>query len=66
MPAGSTVSTALPSSAHTRQSHRQESSEEERRCASRVLHEESLPLPDKVLQNVCDFHCLSRDGLKLG
>jgi len=43
MAAGSTVSSARPTGAHTSRCHRQGSCEDKRQCASRVLHDESLP-----------------------
>jgi len=56
--ARSTMSPARPSGTHTSRCHRQDSCEDELRCASSVLHHESLPLPDRVLQSFCDFHSL--------
>src|SRR5580704_17464441 len=66
MAAGSTVSSARPTGAHTNRCHRQESCEDEGRCANRVLHDESFPLPYRVLLSFCDFHSLRRAGPKLG
>jgi hypothetical protein len=56
--ARSTMSPAWPSGTHTSRCHRQDSGEDELRCASSVLHDQSPPLPDRVLQCFCDFYSL--------
>jgi hypothetical protein len=57
--AGATVSSApvLTGGVRTSRCHRYKSCQDQSRYASRILHEESLPLADSVLLGFCDFHC---------